>query len=80
MGDKLSWADIRRLQQEGMAEASLEGNLWYVLILYELYPNGTTSPCFVEDQDVARKVGQRMGIGNPTDRCGWGIWEVPSDG
>lgn len=73
--EELSLADIYRLREEGKLFAQLEDRQ-YVLMLYELYPNGTTGHSPVEDPGTAAIVGEVTGLGPPTDPNGWGIWTV----
>lgn len=69
--------DILAAREEGALFAQLEEPR-YLLMAYALHPNGTTSPTPIEDPEAARAIGEKMGIGPPTDPQGWGIWEVPS--
>lgn len=71
-------AEIYRMREEGALFSQLEeGGQRYVLMLYELHPNGTTGHSPVEDAAVAAEIGERMNIGPPDDPNGWGIWQVP---
>lgn len=75
--DELSLADIYRQKEEGRLFAELEeGGRRYILFLYELYPNNTTSETFIDDAGISTIVGELTGLGPPTDPNGWGIWEV----
>lgn len=78
MDNDLTLAKILEMRAEGRLFAELEPGRQYVLMAYELFPNGTTGDVFVQDQAVAAAIGERMGIGRPTDPMGWGIWEVPA--
>ena len=68
---------IQEMRSQGEMFAQLEPHRKYVLVLYELYPNGSTSNSPIEDPKVVKEVGKRTGLGDPTDYLGFGIWEVP---
>jgi hypothetical protein len=73
---------LAELRADGAELADMEAGMLgaerrYVILAYELFPNGTTSEGFVEDPEVGKAIGERLGIGPPTDSLGWAIWEVP---
>jgi hypothetical protein len=45
---------------------------------YALHPNGTTGDAPIEDPEIAARIGEKTGLGTPTDPNGWAIWVVPS--
>jgi hypothetical protein len=49
----------------------------YVLIAYE-YEDGSSSGEPVKDERIAQAIGELLGLGNPTDSVGWGIWDIGS--
>jgi hypothetical protein len=63
-------------REVGELEALLQDRPQYILIAYQLYPNGITADEFVQDPEVARQLGEATGLGPPTDPKGWGLWEV----
>lgn len=76
---------LHELRAEGAEQADLESRVMererkYILLAYEVYPNGTTAEGFVENPDIANEIGRRMGIGAPDDKQGWAIWYVPKRG
>lgn len=72
----LTTADIHRMREEGALEALLDDAPAYILFAYEVYPNGTTAPLHEQDPEMGRRIGAKMGIGDPTDPMGWSIWDV----
>ena len=67
---------VREAREVGELEAMLEDQPRYILFAHRLLPNGSTGE-FVKDPEVAREIGRKAGIGDPTDGGGWGIWVVP---
>lgn len=74
--EELSLRDIYKMKEEGAMLADLEGEHHYVLVLHELYVNGTTSPGLIEEPAVGQFVGQLTGLGPVTDSSGFAVWEV----
>lgn len=60
----------------GELEGMLEDAPRYLVIAYRVYPNGTTDHQLVTDPDVATAIGEKSGLGAPTDPGGWAIWEI----
>lgn len=69
--------EIYAARAEGKLFAELEGERRYVLMAYEVFPNGTTADMFVEDREVVKDIGRRTGLGDSDDPAGFGIWYVP---
>jgi hypothetical protein len=63
-------------REVGELEALLQDKPQYILIAYQLYPNGITADEFLQDTEVARQLGEATGLGPPTDPKGWGLWEA----
>lgn len=63
-------------REVGELEALLQDAPKYILIAYQLYPNGSTADNFVQDTQAARQLGEATGLGPPTDPKGWGLWEA----
>jgi hypothetical protein len=76
----LTLETIQRLREEGAEISALEDSLGtprrYILMAHEIFYNGM-SGAVLEDPDVARDIGERTGLGAPTDPNGWAIWVVP---
>lgn len=69
-------AAVHAGREVGELEALLHDQAQYILIAYQLYPNGSTADDFVQDAQAARQLGEATGLGPPTDPKGWGLWEV----
>ena len=63
-------------REVGELEALMHDAPHFILIAYQLYPNGSTADDFVQDTSMARQLGEATGLGPPTDPKGWGLWEV----
>lgn len=66
---------IQQAREVGELEGMLEDEPHYVLFAYRLFPNGSTGQ-LVQDQGIAREIGRKTGLGDPTDPQGWAIWLV----
>jgi hypothetical protein len=69
--------EILAARAEGALFAQLEEPR-YVVMAYALHPNGTTGDAPIEDPEIAARIGEKTGLGTPTDPNGWAIWVVPS--
>lgn len=77
--DPMTIEDILRMREVGQLESALDDKAHYLLVAYQVYPNGTTANEFVTDPQVARQIGEKMGLGAPTDPKGWGIWDCDKE-
>lgn len=81
----LTLAQIQATRHEGAVLAGMEQGMLgkprrYLLIGYEVYPNGATSDP-ITDPEQAKEIGRLSGLGDPTDAVGFAIWEVnPENG
>ena len=67
---------VRESRVIGELEGMMEDKPHYLVIAYRVFPNGTTDHQLVTDTAVATAIGEKSGLGAPTDPGGWGIWEI----
>ena len=67
---------IEGMRQQGRMEAALEEEPKFILVAHYVYPNGTTGE-IVTHPDHVRTIQLRMGLRDPDDPAGFGIWWVP---
>jgi hypothetical protein len=77
---ELTLAEIQDLRAKGAELAWLEQAVEgapkrYLLMAYEVYPNGTTSSP-IEDREEADLIGRLAGLGPAADPAGFAIWPV----
>jgi hypothetical protein len=71
--------EIYAARAEGQLFAELQGERRYLLMAYEVFPNGTSADLYVTDPDLAKDIGRRAGLGDPDDPAGYAIWYVPGE-
>lgn len=69
-------AELYAMRQQGEMEAALSDEPHYTLVAQYSFPNGTTGD-MVTNREEALAIARRMGLPDPDDPVGFGIWYVP---